>query len=203
MVFTSKIERALDYKTIWERVEPIEGWLTKPEALALAQIAARVAITTPQAAIVEVGSWLGRSTIAIAAAVSQVSAATRIHAIDPHTGDLGWPFDRVAGPTWDKFRENLRSAGVEEHVIPYRSCAVDVKWESPIGMLFLDAEHDWTSVRRDFSHFSSWFIPGGYACVHDYDGPWSGVTTFVDELAESKEWTLIDRAGSLAVLCRS
>ena len=79
----------------------------------------------------------------------------------------------------------MAEAGLEQVVVPIRKHSTDVRWNLPIGLLFVDGLHDYLSVSRDFDHFAPWVVPGGLVAFHDYgkrDFP--GVTTFVDEAVD-------------------
>ena len=60
----------------------ISGWLTKSEGELLYEKARELGVTDT---IVEIGSWVGRSTICLAKGVEDGGGA-KIYAIDPHTG---------------------------------------------------------------------------------------------------------------------
>src|SRR3954471_23167197 len=90
----------------------VEGWLTEAQA---ERLAAAAAAPRPAGAVVEIGSFRGRSTIVLA------RAAGHVVAIDPHAGGGRAPqeiapdaargeADRAA------FAANLAAAGVAERV---------------------------------------------------------------------------------------
>ena len=64
----------------------IEGWLSDAQGRALL---AAAAATTGRGAIVEIGSWKGRSTVWLAEGARL--AGRRVHAIDRHTQSLEDP----------------------------------------------------------------------------------------------------------------
>jgi predicted O-methyltransferase YrrM len=171
-----------------ERMNAIEGWLTEPEARLLYWHAEK-ATKWP---IVEVGSYLGRSTVVLATAAA--ACCVPVIAIDPHEGELG-RLD-VRGPTFEQFRDNLFYSGCHTHVVPMVQRACDVVWAHPISMLFVDALHDYESVKADAEHFIPALIVDAPVVFHDYDDgrcPEWGVTRYVDELLASG-WTRLGRA---------
>src|SRR5205085_783801 len=69
--------------SIWQVVDQIPGWLREPNAIAIyGAIRAE-----PPTAIVEIGSYLGRSTVFLALSMKSLNPSGRVVAIDPHTGD--------------------------------------------------------------------------------------------------------------------
>jgi len=120
-----------------------EGMIGEPEAELLTRLASEVS----DGCVVEVGSYRGMSTIALAK-----GARVPLYAIEPHeafTGVLGGQFgpaDRRA------FFENLLRAGVVEQVrlVNLSSEVVTPGWQLPVGFLWIDGDHRYEAVRRDF-----------------------------------------------------
>jgi|SRR5579862_577181 len=58
----------------------------------------------------------------------------------------------------------------------------------PVDFLFIDADHTYDGVRRDFELFSPLVRPGGIIAFHDVSaGAWPGVVRFFDELSSRYE----------------
>jgi predicted O-methyltransferase YrrM len=168
---------------ILERVRAIEGWLSDAEADVLIAAARHACVSfPPDHAIVEIGSYQGRSTVALASVVARLAPAMRVHAIDPHEGEVGAAGEVERTPaTLDAFRANLAAAGVAEQVVVHVARSYEVDWTGPIGLLFVDGLHDHESAARDFRHFAGHLADGALVAFHDY-GAWPGVTSFVDSL---------------------
>ena len=183
------------------QMRPIEGWLFEPEATVLmATAAAALSAAEPQT-VVEVGSYCGRSTVVLGGVVKAVCPSARLHAIDPHEGELttAGSETRFEAPTLERFRDNVARAGLEGIVqtIPRRS--FEVEWAAPISLLFIDGLHDYGSVSRDFAHFERWVVPGGYVVFDDYDRSFPGVIRFVDEVLEAGEYRRVLSVGKIVV----
>ena len=189
---------------ILARMHQVEGWLTDEEADLLIAVADHVLRTFPPThALVEVGSYCGRSTVVLASAVAAVAPRARVHAIDPHEGEVGGVDVGVEStpPTFERFLENLARAGVSTYVVPVRGRSYEVGWNDPIALLLIDGLHDDENCARDFRHFEPWLAPGGCVAFHDYES-WPGVTAFVDALERSDAYDWVKRAGSMVVLRR-
>lgn len=82
-------------------------------------------------------------------------------------------------------------------------------WSRPIDFLFIDGDHAYESVRRDFEHWSPHLTPTGVLAFHDAltDAPWMdesfGSAAFVRELSGGADWRLVDGVDSLAVFRRA
>lgn len=132
----------------------VKGWLTDTEAQFLYS---QAKACTPGTVIVEIGSWKGKSSICL----SQGSAAggnVHIYAIDPHQDD-----------SYQEFEHNVSSAGVRELVTPIVKTSADAceGWTQPIGLLFIDGNHEHDMVEQDFLLWSRFVVEGGIIAFHD------------------------------------
>lgn len=190
---------------ILERMRRIEGWLEDDEADLLVAGLARALAEVPEArAVVEVGSFQGRSTVVLASVVAALRPDARVYAIDPHEGLVGALDDEVEQlpPTLDAFRRNVAEAKVAHVVETIQKRSDEVGWSEPIGFLFVDGLHDHASVSRDFLHFEPWLAEGAYAAFHDYAPHAPGVQAFVDGLVSSGRYERVHLAGGMILIRR-
>lgn len=155
-----------------EVIRGIGGWFSEREGARLAELAAGV---PPGQEIVEVGSYLGRSSCWMAASVA---AGVRVTCVDPWLGPRPGregtddPWDLKTGDAWlAKFTENVRACGVEDRVVPVRATSAEAAaaWDGrPVGLLFVDAVHEYDSILEDFTLWSPHIAPGGWLALHDY-----------------------------------
>jgi hypothetical protein len=136
-----------------------------------------------------VGSYLGRSTIALAA----------------HTPGTVWALDDWYGPRDDDTREEDRPelyqrflaniAGLP--VIPIRADHADLSlvppewltdYASKPDMVFIDGAHDYESVKRDITNWKARLAPGGLLCGHDRNQ--NGVLRALREMLP--RWSLVE-----------
>ena len=141
-----------------DRVKPlltgVPGWLTDEEGEALYELAKRC---TGRGAIVEIGSWKGKSTICLGLG-SRAGNAVRIFAIDPHT-------DYRFGD----FKANVERAQIADLVTPVPSLSQDAAdaFDEPIELLFVDGSHEEEDVRADFDQWVPKVVDGGWVAFHD------------------------------------
>ena len=181
-----------------ERMREVPGWLDDDEARVLFAAGVRAAGGT----IVEVGSMWGRSTVVLGTAAQ--GRCARVYAIGAHDGvvtALDGGTMRFE-PTWAAFCDALDGAGVAEVVTPIRAHAHETEWTDPIDLLFVDALHDYNSVRRDVTHFLPAISRRGQVAFHDYGTHFPGVKACVDEMLAQPDWTLAGSAGCLVVIER-
>ncbi len=151
--------------------------------------------------IAEIGSWKGRTAVAMGRALLERGAQERrIFCIDPHmAGEEG------ERSTLETFRMSVRSAGVqdviEEMVMTSAEAAcVLAQRDSRLAMVFIDGRHDEESVRQDIRAFLPLVARGGLIALHDCvpEGQFPGVwKAYQAELAD--QVLEIARASSLIV----
>jgi predicted O-methyltransferase YrrM len=160
---------------VQQAIGGIRGWLSLDEGTLLATLAARV---QPQNDIVEVGSFLGRSTCALAAG-SESGSSAKVHAVDMHSGLAGI----FHGSTLPAFRANLASKGLASNVKVHEETskrAARLWMGKRVGLLFVDAAHDYGSVRSDFVEWLPLLSPDAYVVFHDSNQP--GPNVFLREI---------------------
>lgn len=140
---------------------------------------------------VEIGSARGRSACFVGQALKQ-NGKGKLFAIDPHTSTQ-WN-DAGAVNTLDVMRGNLASLGLESHVEIVRDVSQNVAatWTRQIDLLFIDGDHSYDGVKRDWDLFSPFVAPFGFVVFHDttwdlhpgtaYSRADMGVPAFVETL---------------------
>ena len=172
-----------DVAEILALVETIDGWLTPKEGQLLYDLARRA---PGRGAIVEIGSWKGKSTIWLARG-SRRGAGGAVYAIDPHTGSSEHRAHYGAVDTVKDFTENLRRAGVESSVIPrvMTSETAAKTFAEPIELIFIDGGHEYELIKRDFDLWFPRVVEGGLMAFHDTalhrGAGWPGPKRLVEE----------------------
>jgi predicted O-methyltransferase YrrM len=156
--------------TIDEAVEAaaqIDGWMSIDELRWLGEQAALCEVA------VEIGSWCGRSTKALAMMVQDF-----IFAIDTFEGSA----EHVEGQgtrilsdadIYRRFLTNL-APEIAEHkvvVLPMESTEAALRVResaATIDMLFIDGSHLYEAVRNDIASFLPFVRSGGVVCGHDF-----------------------------------
>jgi hypothetical protein len=153
-------------------------------------------------AIVEIGSYQGRSTIVLASAAPD---GVEVVAIDPHAGSDRGP-QEIAGyveeGTRDRaaFEANLVRAGVAgrvRHVASFSDAAHgDV--DDPIDVLYIDGAHRYGPARADIRDWGRRVDDGGTMLIHDAFSS-IGVTLAIGrELVAGRRFRYVGRSRSLA-----
>lgn len=158
----------------------IEGF-TSPIELSLLYQLARA---TDSGAIVEIGSYLGRSTVVLANA-ERDSGGESIVAVDPHTAALGYRGEQPQN-TLTEFLANIERAGVTSFVrlMHMKSAQAAAEWDgSPVRLLFVDGWHSYEAVIEDVSGWAPFFGEGTCVVFDDFL-PSPGVRSAVRELRD-------------------
>jgi predicted O-methyltransferase YrrM len=145
--------------------------------------------------IVEIGSWVGVSTCYIAAGLASNSKA-QIFGVDTfkgstinETASIAWnkSVNNMGGTTLNRFIENITSAGFEKKISPIVSESYDAakKWNDKIDFLFIDGDHFYDSVKKDFDAWFPHLTSRGVLAFHDYDEKHPEVVRFVNEVKDS------------------
>jgi hypothetical protein len=191
-------------RPVLERIRGIEGWLDDAEADLLLAAASRAIAIVQSGVVVEIGSYCGKSTVVLGAALSAADSANgrKIYAIDPHDGTVGALDQGIQRlpPTHEKFKRTIEQAGIAHLVEPIEQRSFEVDWDKTVCFLFVDGLHDYYNVSRDFYHFEPWLAPGSFVAFHDYADYYPGVKTFVDELLAHGGYEKCHQALSMIVL---
>ena len=185
-------------KTRGRRAGVVDGWLSDAQGRALFRAAAG---TDGRGAIVEIGSWKGRSTTWLAAGARL--AGQRVYAVDPHHHSREYP----EAETLDAFLANLARNGLSDVVDPLVMTSEEAAAHitGPVELLFIDGDHSYEAVRRDAELWLPRLIEGGTVMFHDvatagYDGPRRIVRQMV---CRSPLFDGITRVGSMIVARRT
>jgi len=166
------------------RFRHIEGWLGDDEGYLL-YLLARDA--NGAGAIVEIGSWMGRSTAWLAAG-SMAAGREHVYAVDLFDGGpmlKHLEVIRQEGTTYHRFVENLEQLGLFDHVEPIVGDSQEAarNWTGgDVRLLFIDGNHDYAAVKADFELWTRHMPAGGIVVFDDAEKTYPGVLQFIDEL---------------------
>jgi predicted O-methyltransferase YrrM len=181
----NKIKRHLTLQIIKD-YKKIEGWISPDEAIGLFSIAKRLG---PNAKVVEIGSWQGKSTFCIAKGLK----SGLVYAIDPFNGDGGE--DAASTDVYSKessnknllniFLSNMKELELADKIIVKKgySSAFASEFDS-IDFLFIDGDHSIKGCTEDYQLYAGKIVKGGFIAFHDYyqDRPEIGPTHVVQQM---------------------
>lgn len=171
--------------------------------ISYAELLYRNARTVQDGCIVEVGSYRGRSTVALAIG-SSYGGGVPVYAIEPHEsfrgvkGGIFGPEDRAS------FFKSLLRTGCYRQVrlVNLPSHTVSPGWKEPVGMLWIDGDHSYEAVKRDFECWRPHLVPGAIVVFDDVLPEDLGSAIYVRELLERGELSMEQQLGAIMV-CRA
>lgn len=185
---------------IWQKIEPIGGYLLRKEAALLFWAARRCPVA---GAVIELGSFEGRSTGVFAL------AGRSVHAIDAWSSNVSdlsayGQGEIPADDVFQRFQNNLAQLQIEQLVSINRGLTQPIgqKWSEEGAILFVDAGHTYEDVKGDLAVWTPHLHPQGFLVMHDVLGyNFLGVTQAASELLKSG-WQVIASSGSAVVFKR-
>ena len=176
----------------------IKGWLSPEGATLLYSLARDVT----EGCIVEVGSFRGRSTVALARGTEDGHGA-RVYAVEPHESFHG-PRGGVFGPE-DRaafFRNMVRTGAYRQvRLLNTTSEVLAAGWKERVALLWLDGDHSYEGVRADFDAWAPHLLPRCDVVLDDTDDPALGPYRLVEELT-SEGWTRMSSVDRIVQLRR-
>lgn len=157
------------------RALAVDGWMTGEELNYLAEMASASRL------VCEVGSWMGRSTCAIAANIQgAVWAVDTWRGSAEHVSTLA---NKPSGWLYERFLTNTKGLPAIPIMLPsLEAAALLQRCGVKADMIFIDANHTYDSVKADIQAWMPLLVEGGIICGHDYDPPnWMGIKRAVDE----------------------
>ena len=182
----------------WLRsVVGVEGMISPAEAKKLYALAKDV----HEGCIVEVGSYRGRSTCALAYG-SAAGHQAPIYAFDPHEefqGVLGGAFgpeDRGAF-----YRAMLRTGAYRLVRLLNIGCdVVAPQWKEPVNLLWIDGDHSYEGVKQDVEHWRPHLMDGAVVAFDDSVDEDCGPYRLIQEITVDGAFERIDLVGKVSVL---
>jgi predicted O-methyltransferase YrrM len=141
----------------------VTGWMSPSELTYLATLAEK------SHTILECGSWKGRSTCVLAANTLGLGLVV---AVDTWRGSVEHQAELKGKPVSGIWNEFMANTAPYDNIwpVPMNSLAASqVISMSPLrfDMIFIDASHDYESVKADILAWRPLLVPGGILCGHD------------------------------------
>ena len=172
------------------------GMITVAEAGLLRELAGAV---PSGACIVEVGSYRGRSAVALAQGAARNGVA--VYAVDPHEAFTGvngasfGPADRRAF-----YRAMLRTGAADTvRLVNLPSTVAAAGWHLPVGLLWVDGDHRAEAVRADWDAWAPHLTPTARVALDDSTQPGSGPHQLI-QVMTSRGWAVDRIVGKVTVL---
>lgn len=206
------VMRKLYGQEVWEGFIPaapargeVHGW--NGDHPSLARLAAA---SGSQSVVIDVGVWMGQSTITMGNAMKRAGIDGCVIAIDSFLGSAehwGSPLlTRKHGfpDLYRQFLDNVFHAGLTDYIVPLpQTSTIAAALLKRLGVLasviHIDAAHEYAEVLRDCEEYWELLQPGGWLIGDDYHETWPGVVMAAGEFSarvrrplaiESPKWIL-------------
>ncbi len=145
-------------RPVVEYAENIAGWMTYNELAWLARQAQK------HFKIVEIGSYMGRSTRALGD-----NTPGFVVAVDDFKGprDVNLP-SIIRDNLFEMFVYAIGDLGVRGKVMPVIADHSDIDIDFSPDMVFIDGSHEYEDVKRDINYWLPRVVKGGLICGHDF-----------------------------------
>jgi predicted O-methyltransferase YrrM len=195
--YQRRVRRHADERPALARVLAVDGLLSDAECTLLHDLAAGAA----GGCIVEIGTYHGRSTVALALG-SLAGARVPVYAIDPFVAQRGVLGQEYRPDDKTRLLENLLLADVVEHVWLLQTTSEQAArgWTEPIALLWVDGDHSDEGVRTDLRCWTPFVVAGGLVALDDSLDPRAGVHGAIAELLAGGGYQRTDVVGKVTVL---
>jgi predicted O-methyltransferase YrrM len=150
--------------------------------------------------IVELGTHMGLSALAMGLALKEIGEGGLLYAVD------SWEGDPQAGHFGDevyrKFLERREQLGLGSTIVPLKMYFDEAKDKvaTPIDLLHIDGLHTWDAVSHDWETFGPLVRPGGLVLFHDVNTFYLEVAKFWSGLRKSWESHTVPYSHGLGIL---
>lgn len=173
----------------------VPTYTTRSELFALYLLAARCPVG---ATALELGSYLGASTCIIAAGLAQVGG----HLVCVDT----WNNETMPEGERDTLAEFLRNTrAVSRMITVLRMRTSDLTRAhvpNDLRLVFIDADHEYLSVKGDFERIAPWVAEGGVVAFHDCRA-FVGVSRVIGEALATGDWWVDGHVNNLLWIRRA
>jgi len=173
----------------------VHGFISLPEAELLYKLASEV---LPGGNIVEIGSYQGRSTCALAFGAKEHNGI--VWAIDHHpTYQIGATNYSIEDLQF--YYANLAHYQLGRYVrtINLHSDRAFITWQNDIELLFIDGNHEFEQVHKDWTF---WSPLSQVVALHDTAGYHASIDRLVENIIASGTWERSEMVDSLSIFRR-
>ena len=173
-------------------INAIHTHMTTGELHALYDLAANIGTSKR---VLEIGSYLGASSCYLAAALSLHDG--HLYCVDTWENQAMPDGER---DTFAEFKRNVRDVAALITPIRKRSDEITVSdFDGSFDMVFIDADHSYSSARGDYERVRDWLVDGGVLAFHDCTY-FESVSRVLGEVLASGMWQLGGNVDSLVWL---
>jgi len=166
----------------------VEGWFNYPDMFSYA-----VQHAPQEAHFVEIGTWKGQSSAYLAVEIINSGKNIKLDCIDSFAGspiEPGQMYDAdiLNNRLYDVFINNMKPVeGKFTPIISDSAEAAALYEDESLDFVFIDASHDFESIKRDITAWFRKVKVGGLFAGHDYAQPYPGIVKAVNGLLAKEQ----------------
>lgn len=152
--------------------------------------------------VIEIGVYEGVNTVTIAKAIKNEG---KLYGIDPFfKGKVGVSYSKLIAMV------QLARKQVSEKVVLIEKLSFDAADNVPenVDFIFIDGDHSYEGIKKDWEIYSRKIVPGGYALLHDTLVPtWDqdrallgSVKYYADVISKDERFELVESVDSTTAL---
>ena len=168
------------------RIYPDHRQFSREDSLTLVRLIQRVKVKHPM--VVEIGSWSGFSTALLA---NEIQGKGKVFAVDHWLGNPKTVTGEEAGlrDVYGMFKSNLIRMGLWDTVNPMvmdSETAASICRDGILDFVFIDADHQYESIKQDIELWLPKVKKGGILAGHDAEFYYSKLSEKHREIVEAK-----------------
>ncbi|HNY79296.1 MAG: FkbM family methyltransferase [Sedimentisphaerales bacterium] len=195
--------------------DTIERLLGAPAYIGEEEIAVLSRYAHTSTRLLEIGAAYGSSSFLL---LASSPARARVWSVDPFVQDSQGRFCASARACHDNVTRALEAAGWSGAISKWTLVVADSEtacadWRDRgelLDFLFIDGDHCYEAVRRDFESWQHFVAQGGHIVIHDsrrlpdtadhvFNRGWQGPTRLAQELVNDNRLELVEEAFSLSI----
>ena len=187
------LERVRKYLLPYKTWKDIQGFFEYPSFydMCMNEIA-------DNSTMVEVGSWVGRSSCYVASLIKKSGKNIKFYCVDTWEGseehsEIILNLKSQGKTLFGEFQNNIHDCEVQDYIIPIKLESIEAAKQfedESIDFIHIDAAHDYENVLADIKAWYSKIKPGGLITGDDYG--WDGVYRAVNEFFGIENITYYD-----------
>ena len=147
----------------------------------------------PNGTYVEIGAWMGKSTIYLAQKLKDLNSEAKFYTVDNFLGSAEHQAElqRLDKSLLSIYQANLDACGVTGYVNTLVMSSVEAAAtfkDRSVDFVFIDGSHAYEDVKADIEAWLPKIKPGGLLAGDDYSKEWHGVMEAVDELLPERSF---------------
>ena len=149
---------------------------------------------------VEIGTYKGGASSLISKCLSDDVKLTTIDIFRKASkASISQPLREII-PTYEEAKRTIEEQGdvSKVEIVKGNSWRIGKNWKGEIDILFIDGDHSYEGVKKDFINWEPHVVKGGYILMHDAN--FKGVKKMMKEISKSSRFSFKERVCELVVI---